>query len=224
MTSRLCFTLLLAMCLVGCKENPAKEAQKAMAPHLAKATAHVESLRKLAPAMAAAPRVTTEAVTLDAGPLKIGGPEDFDITAGFVSELDLSNLDSPHTKEPWRMPKANLFGVCGALLKGGGFVADHNKGRVAKNCADAKYVVVVRTLVRRAPVVNEEKKTFVAGEQSGEVRVWNLESGKDLGGFRFSARNDERVKTRISAISSIENDLAINLQVAIEAGLAKFVR
>lgn len=123
------------------------------------------------------------------------------------------------------MPRGPTSALCGAMLKGGGFVAAHKKGAVAKNCADAKYAVVVRTLVRRAPTLKKEDNKFVGGEQSGEARVWNLETGKDLGGFRFSARNDAMVQTSgTSSITDIERDLAINVDTALAAGLQRFAR
>ena len=211
--------------ICACKKDPKAEAEKEIAPFKAKAVAHVDALKKLAPAMAAAKRLTNDEVTLDGGPLSIGGAESFGVTAGLLYEEDLGDVEAWHSKELWPAPKAALFGQCGAVLKGGGFVAPHMLSRLVQNCADAKYVVMVRTLQRKAPVVREEAKLFTAGQQVGEVHVWNLETGKPLGGFRFSAKNDDSVKSRgISGKAEVERDLAINVEVAIEAGLKKFAR
>ena len=210
----------------ACKKDPAAEAQKELAPFRAKATAHVESLKKLAPAMRATPRVTKDGVSLDAGPVAIGDFESFDVTAGLLYEEDLGNVESWHTLEKWPAPKTGLFGQCASMLKGGGYAADHLKARLAKNCADAKYAIVVRTLERKQPVLRLAESVFIPGLQAGEVHVWNLESAKELGAFRFTAKNGDAVKARLPnvGVHDIEGDLAFNVAAEIRKGLEKFAR
>lgn len=217
--------LAILSLIAGCKKDPAAEADKAIATHRPKATAHIEGLKKLASSMKAATPVTTDAVKLDAGPVSIGGADSFGVTAGLLYEEDLDDVESPHTKEKWPVPNAGLFGACGAMLKGAGFTALHKRAQLAKNCADAKYAVVVRTLERKAPVLDEAEHRFRPGVQAGEVHVWNLETGQELGGFRFSAENDDSVKSRgVSALHDVERDLAINVSTAIDDGFKKFAQ
>jgi hypothetical protein len=209
----------------GCKRETPEEAIAAkLLPLRPAATARIEALQKLAPIIQASPKLTTDSVAAPAGAIKFGEPETFEaVTAGLIYETNLADLKAFHNKDPQPMDKAGLFNACGSLLDGTGFTSDHKKPRVLENCASARYVVMVRTLGRVKPVVNEADKTFTPGMHEGEVHVFDLDTGKSLGGFRFSEKNSDLVKTRgISNPTEIDMDLSRQVQAAIEKGLTTF--
>lgn len=214
----------LAATGAGCRKSPDAEALEQMAPHREKAAARIASLKKLAPTAVAAAPLTADAVAVEKAAVVIGEARTFQqLTAGLIYEEDLGDVESPHSKDLWPMPKSDLFGTCGALLKGGGFVSAHLRAQVLKNCAAARYAVVVRTLARVKPTVDEAAKRFTPGSQSGEVHVYDLETGQGLGGFHFSAKNDDSVRARgISDLHDVEQNIALTAESAIEAGLTAF--
>ena len=92
------------------------------------------------------------------------------------------------------------------------------------HCANAKYFLAVRILESTAPKVDEGKGTFQAGSASGEVRAFNLGTSKDLGGFRFRARNTDLVTNRDGRgrdYTSAANDLDSQISSQVRAGIAK---
>ncbi len=209
----------------ACKrETPEEAAAAKLAPLRPAASARIAALEKLVPTMRSAPNLTTDAVALAAGTIKFGKPETFDpVTAGLIYEANLEDVRAYHNKDPQPMDAAGLFGACASLLNGKGFTADHNKPRVLENCANARYAVMVRTMKRVKPEVNEADKTYVPGEHEGEVHVFDLDTGKALGGFRFAEKNDGLVTTRgISNPTEIDAALSLKVQVAIEKGLTQF--
>jgi len=209
----------------GCKrESPAEAAAAQMEPLRPAAMARIAALEKLAPVMKASPSLTADAVSVAAGAIKFGEATTYEpTTAGLIYEANLDDVRAPHNKDPQPMPKAGLFGVCGALLNGGGFVADHSKARVLENCGNARYALMVRTLKREKPQVDEQTRTFVPGVHEGEVHVYDLEGGQNLGGFRFAEKNADTVTTRgISNPTEIDSELSMRVQHAIQEGLSKY--
>lgn len=133
------------------------------------------------------PALSRDGVSLDSGPVKLGNglgkPESSD-TAVMEEELRLGNLSvdpgySSGTKDLW---------WCARFLGGqaDGMSSEETEARLGL-CANAKYLLIVRILETTYPKVDEGKGTFQAGSALGEVRVFNLGSSKDLGGFRKSA-------------------------------------
>lgn len=209
----------------GCKrESPEEAAAAKLAPLRPAAAARIEALQKLAPTIQASPKLTADAVAAPAGAIKFGNPEANDgATAGLIYEANLADLTKFHNLDPQPMSGAGLFNACGSLLNGTGFTADHNKPYVLENCANARYVVMVRALNRVKPVVNEADKTFTRGVYEGEVHVFDLDTGKSLGGFRFSETNEDVVTTRgISNPTEIDKALSSQVEYAIREGLTKF--
>ncbi len=82
----------------------------------------------------------------------------------------------------------------------------------------------MRILESTAPKVDEGKGTFQAGSASGEIRAFNLGTSKDLGGFRFRARNTDLVTNRDGRgrdYTSAANDLDSQISSQVRAGIAK---
>ena len=72
--------------------------------------------------------------------------------------------------------------------------------------------------------MEEGKGTFQSGSASGEGRVFNLGSGKDLGGFRFKARNCDAVTSRDGRgrdYSAVSLDLKSQVAKQVTAGIEK---
>lgn len=223
--------VLVACCLAGgCKKDPQAELERASAPYKPGAASRIERLKALAPTMKAAAPIAGDGIALEGGnPVSVGSATAFDaINAGYLYEEDLGDIASPHTRAPFPVDRDMLFGKCGAQLAGRGFTPAHQQVQLYKNCGNAKYAVLVRTTKSQAPVVNDAEKTFTPGMVAGEVHVWNLDSGKRLGGFRFSVASDGRVKVDTRGLAGgtreVTNDLAIKMELAIKDGLAKFAR
>lgn len=212
----------------GCKKDPQAELERTLAPYKAGAATRIERLKALAPSMKAAAPTAGDSIALEGGgPVSVGPAATFDaINAGYLYEEDLGDVASPNTKAPFPVDRDMLFGKCGAQLAGQGFTPAHQQVQLYKNCGNAKYAVLVRTAKSQAPVVNDKEKTFTPGMVAGEVHVWNLDSGKRLGGFRFSVASDDRVKVDTRGLAGgsyeVSNDLAIKMDRAIKDGLAKF--
>ena len=87
-----------------------------------------------------------------------------------------------------------------------------------------RYVVVLRTLQARAPVVTGEH-TFEGGSFEGEALVFTLDGGEYLGGFRFAAQNDDQIRAHSSVSDlTLETDLKNNAREVLQAGLAQYAR
>jgi hypothetical protein len=127
---------------IGCKKAADGDESRAAA------AAQVQAVRALAATMQTAPALEADTLALEPGASVVfAEPDSYDEnTAGLLHADDLPELSGPHTKAKYGIPAQGLFGTCDAVLKGGGFVADHKKPVVFKNCAQAKYAVVVRTL------------------------------------------------------------------------------
>ncbi len=217
----------LGLCGAGCKrETPEQALETQLAPLRPAAVARIAALQKLVPTLQAVPALTTDSVAVAPGAIVFDEPTSYTaVTAGLLYEANLADVKAWHNNDPQPMPKAGLFGACGAVLDGGGFAADHRKARLLENCASARYVVLVRTLERIKPVVNEADRTFTPGKHAGEVHVFDLDSGKNLGGFRFFESSSETVKTRgISNPTEIDADLSLQVQSAISRGLTEFAK
>jgi hypothetical protein len=215
----------LVLSTSGCKRETPEEALAAqLAPLRPAASKRIAALEKVASTLQASPKLTTDSVAVAPGAIKFGEAETFDaVNAGLIYETNLGDLKAFHNKDPQPMDKAGLFSACGSLLNGTGFTSEHKQAKVLENCANARYVVMVRTLERVKPVVDEAEKTFVPAKHVGEVHVFDLDTGKSLGGFRFSETSSDVVKTRgISGLTEIDMALSLQVQVAIESGLTKF--
>lgn len=224
--------IVLVMCCLfsGCKKDPQAELERTLAPYKSGAASRIEKLKALAPTMRAAAPVSGDGLALEGGGRVTVGPATTAdaINAGYLYAEDLGDVASPHTQAPFPVDRDMLFGKCGAQLAGKGFTPAHQQMQLYKNCGNAKYAVLVRTSKSRAPVVNDQEKTFVPGMVAGMVDVWDLDKGKRMGGFHFSVGNEDRVKvdTRglAGGIYEVTNELAIKMDVAIKDGLTKFAR
>jgi hypothetical protein len=238
MTSIRCAAFLLCLPIVAASqascnrakpksdEEVAVDRDKEMAPHKAGATAKIAAVEKLAAAMKKVPRLTKDGVKLDAGPLSIDEPQSqASVTGGLIHEADLADLSAIQDTGYYVLPRMGLFNSCKKLLSGTGGAADHLKVGVMKNCASVKYAIVVRTLEKTLPDINLPEKHYSEGKVTGEVHAFNVDSGKHLGGFRFSAINSDTVKFRgDNPTVEVKDDFTKEIGKAIDAGIATHVR
>lgn len=211
-----CLVILgvVLVALLACKKNEAaatiEQHRPQVEPRLATAKRIAAELRTLAP-------LTQDGATLDAGPLTLSSP-----TNARASDTAVMEPESllPHLESSLATPysKAGQLAWCARLL--GNKYTDPSKS-VAEQylglCANAKYLLVVRELERKDGTVGEDKSTFQAGKARGEVRVFRLDSGKALGGFRFEAENSDLVSGRDEA--ALRTDLNNQLDKAVNAGI-----
>jgi hypothetical protein len=82
----------------------------------------------------------------------------------------------------------------------------------------------VRTLRREDGKVNPGKSTFTPGSLKNKVRLFDFESGKDLGGYRFSAKNSDIVSSKSAPDNvTVMGDLDREAQAAINAAIDKMI-
>jgi hypothetical protein len=98
-----------------------------------------------------------------------------------------------------------------------------------QQCARAEYVFVLRTLgVEYAKLVDDT--TFQPGFYDGEVRLYRLADGADLGGFRVGARNGDEITVAVgqygadaSAAVALNDEVKEAIQRQIDEGLREQV-
>ena len=224
---------LLAASLASCNRTKPKsdqelaaERDKEMAPYKAPATAKVAAVEKLGAAMKKVPRLTKDEVKLDAGPVSIDEPQrQASVTAGLIHEADLVDVSTLQDTGYYALPRMGLFASCKLLLSGKGGAADHLKVGVIKNCASVKYAIVIRTLKKTLPEIDLATKRYSEGTVAGEVHAFNIDSGKHLGGFRFSAVNSDTVQFRgDNPTFEVKDDFTKEIGKAVDAGIAKHMR
>ena len=90
-----------------------------------------------------------------------------------------------------------------------------------KHMAETRYVLVVRTVAVKDPVLGGAKK-FEPGLWLGELLVFELRSQKLLGGFTLTARNSPRVESRTGdVLRNLKSDLTMAVWGNVTAGLRK---
>ena len=86
-----------------------------------------------------------------------------------------------------------------------------------------RYVLVIRNLeVREATLTGASTRTYTGGTCEGDALLYDLESGKSVGGFRFAGRSSEKVRAEASAPEAyLTGDLKANTVGAIRAEFQK---
>jgi hypothetical protein len=89
---------------------------------------------------------------------------------------------------------------CGSLLSSQRYVGDSVTRPVPSvveqylsACQRLEYVLVIRKLEFTEPELSLETKQFKSGKYRAEVLAFELQSGKLLGGFTVSAKNEDSV-------------------------------
>lgn len=95
-----------------------------------------------------------------------------------------------------------------------------------QQCARAEYAFVLRTLgVEYAKLVDEQ--SFQPGFYDGEVRLYRLADGADLGGFRVSARNGDEISVYVGkygAAAEVSNALNDEIKTAVQSQIDERLR
>jgi hypothetical protein len=219
--------LPLLVLFPACQREP--EAAAAIAKHRPAVEARFAAVREIGAKLEALPALASDGVVLDDGPLEL--PTGLDTpspTANAILEtaprltgdLGVDPGDGAGSKDLW---------WCAKLL-GDPYYADRSSASNAEaylaHCANAKYLLVVRLLETAAPDVAEGQGSFRTGSAAGEVRVFNLRSGNDLGGFRFQAENSDVVTHRDGAgrdYTAVSSDLTAQVRSQITAGVATYL-
>jgi hypothetical protein len=118
--------------------------------------------------------------------------------------------------------------ACGQALTGQFMGVAGGAKLVLEECGRAKYVFVLRTGSEES-AEESGKGTFRAGKYSGDVLLFRLTDGAELGAFRVGAQSsaDVHVLDKDAAAGRtderLESDLSANLFVDIKNKLNKFV-
>lgn len=222
---KFCAVMSMLLLVAACSKKPVgPPLEEVLAAERPKLKYVVDSLEKLAPKIAEAP---LSPVKLDAEPMKFATTISDDRIPTNAALLYVDDI-----KVGWRGPpdylmrNTDLLPDCYQLLKAGmlpprtqSAVAEKPSGKWAKKifdgCANVTYALVV--LRERVPVKHEQNRQFSGGFESGSVVVYNLRSGKHLGGFSYN----ESVADEISASSNPEDTLNSEVAHAIEQKIAK---
>lgn len=119
---------------------------------------------------------------------------------------------------------------CGSLLGTGQYFGDTVArpmpsvvGSHLEACASARYVLVVREQHYAPPELSLETKSFTRGRYEADVLVFDLSTGKALGGFPVRATNDDRVSLldgdadhRRRLISNLESQVYDAIRAALQ--------
>jgi hypothetical protein len=202
MSSRLLFAAGVFTALLACKKKT--EDEKALEKYEAKGKPRVAALEKVGTAVKGVPPTSTDA--LKPAPYRYTAHGDGDNLA-FLQAAALDNLAKPKFEQfelPNRLSvfqKNYYYNAC-SLMKTG----KHHDGSAPFMAVDepglkalvaVQYVGVVRAHTFTAPEVVSEDE-FKAGEVGGDVLVYDLESGAQLGAYRYTAKNAPNVKVDIS--------------------------
>lgn len=194
--------LLVVWALFACKKKTPDE--QALEKYSEKGKARVAALEKVAVAIKSVPPTTTD--SLKPGNYKYSASGTGDNFA-FLQARALDNLAKPKF-EQFEMPnrismfsKNYYYNACSLVKTGKNHEGSGPFMAVDKDGLDAlvavQYIGIVRALSFSAPnVVSADE--FTSGKIGGDVIVFDLESGAQLGAYQYSATNAPNVKVDIS--------------------------
>jgi hypothetical protein len=118
---------------------------------------------------------------------------------------------------PFPMPDGPQLRACGAAVRKNTMVEnDPKKQKEAFSwCASLEYLVVVRASHLEVPK-SYSGLNFVAGTVRGDVLIYELPSGKNIGGYAFHAESSKKVMS-----DELDSDFRTNYGKALAEGLAK---
>lgn len=202
-----------------------RTAADVVASHKEASTERVARLQAVGTMVADTPPLTEDGIRLD-GPLP-DFSDDWDEREGRAAVIMDTDLASPTTykasllqpKFPSPVAVAASIAMTGAMPDG----TEPDSPRAAEGWLEIldelRYVLVVRMLDYRAPVAQ------VAWYDHGWIRadalLFDLDTVKLLGGFRFQVTTAESVNTSLPLQKSLDNSMRWNLSRAIRTGLAR---
>lgn len=162
-------------------------------------------------------------------PLFLEKPKSDEDNAMFVYAEDLARPGRA-SEVPLRTKDSTPLLQCGSLLDSGAlfFATEHTRltPSVAQGylsaCERLRFVLVIRGREFRAPQVETGERKFVSGFYRAEVLTFDLATGKSLGGFEVSARNDED----LTVVSGEDREQRVlrNFEGAINSALREGAR
>jgi hypothetical protein len=213
--------------LFACDRGP--EAGATIKKYRPSVEARFATLKQIGEQLKTMPPLSKDGVALDSGPAKLWTGMDNPLSTDNAIMEEASRLVSDLSVDPGYGVGTKDLWWCARIL-GDKYTAERISVNIAEahlgHCANAKYLLVVRILERRDPKVDEAKGTFQSGSVIGEVRVFNLGTSKDLGGFRFKARNSDAVMSREGRArdySAVSSDLTFQASKEVSAGIAKYL-
>lgn len=215
----------LLVLLSACHRKP--EAAATIEKYRSAVGARLAAVKQIGENLETMPPLSGDGAALDSGPLQLGAGTDaplatdnaiLETATRLTGDLGADPGDAAGTRDLW---------WCAKLI-GDEYYAERSSVSNAEaylgHCVNAKYLLAVRILESTYPEVEEGTGTFRPGSMAGEVRVFNLGSGKDLGGFRFEAHNSDLVTNRDGLgrdYTSVASDLESQVRSQIRAGVAE---
>ena len=228
MRSTACALVVLAGALAGC-EKRGPEAEATIAKYRPSVEARLAAVRQIGEQLKGMPALSSDGAALDSGPAKLWTGLDSPLSTDNAIMEEGSRLARDLSVDPGYGVGTKELWWCARIL-GDKHTAERISASSAEahlaHCANAKYLLVVRVLESTYPRLEEGKTTFQPGSMTGEVRVFNLGTGKDLGGFRFKARNSDVViskEGRARDYTAVSSDLTSQANKEVRAGIAKYL-
>lgn len=213
--------------LSACNREP--EAVATIEKYRPAVEVRLASIKQIGQKLDTTPPLSSDGAVLDSGPLQLGTGIDAPLPTDNAILETASRLSGDLGADPGDGVGTRDLWWCAKLI-GDKYYAERSSPSNAEaylgHCANAKYLLVVRVLENVYPEVDEGQGTFRPGSMAGEVRVFNLGSGRDLGGFRFKAKNSELVTHRDGQgrdYTAVASDLASQVRSQISAGVAKYL-
>ncbi len=152
------------------------------------------------------------------GPVHAGAGKHITAHAAVVDDGDVISLtDLDSHQSPFPMPDGEQLRVCAAAVRKSkmGERDPKKQKEILTWCSTLEYLLIVRTAHMDFPK-GYNGLNFEGGTVKGDVLVYELPSGKALGGYAFHAESSKTVQS-----DAIDSDFATNYQQALMEGLAK---
>lgn len=214
----------LLLSLAGCGKGNA-ENQAIVDKYRAAVEARLATARTIGASLASLPELTADRVTLTQGKVVLRPTHEAIPTDTAMME-EGANLPILPGIPSYTLMRAGHLGTCAKLLKEP--VSEKASQQYLNDslglCANAKYLFVVRIVKQIDAKVVPGQNAFIKGETKGEIRVFDMSNGKDLGGYRFSAKNSDHVSYKGDQDkSAVASDLTRETQAAINAVVNKLI-
>jgi hypothetical protein len=163
-----------------------------------------------------------EKVKLSDGPsgrLRPSGGKHITANAAVVNDGDLLWLtDLADHDGAFPLPDGPRLRACAFAVRQT-FMAQNDPAKRKEElswCGQLEYLLVVRTSAMELPQTYNNNYNFVAGHAKGDVQIFELPSGKSIGGYAFRVASSEKLKE-----SELARDFRANFEKAVSDGLAK---
>jgi hypothetical protein len=203
----------LIACVSGCHQQPKPDPQ--LDSYIAGAKSKLAKVGALKAAVAAIPRLTADTLALPAkGPSTLLSADQLRIGLGscfegaMVCQDDWWLLSECQRVAGYSKEQVTSWGHTGKL----------------KACAGLRYLAVARKTAFHQPIVSVAEKKYEGGELAADVLVYEIDTGKYLGGFRAkgvtpegfrAGERDSEESLRKDLLDFIGTDLARTIQKRI---------